>query len=103
MYRVIYEPQAEEDLVEIVLYYTLQGGFSLAETIEQRLKTSIASLKSMPYRCPKSNLCADERHLSIHKLPYRAYFLVNKDKKEVYILRILHTSRDQKAQLLKNN
>ncbi len=96
MYTVIYEPEAENDLFEILLYYVEQGGFTLGETIERRIQAQISLLKTMPNRSIESQLAENVREFLIERLPCKAYILIDEDKKSVYVMRILHTSRQHK-------
>ena len=57
MYIVTYEPEAENDLFEIVFYYAEQGGFELAETINNRIRDHIKRLETMPFRRVFKILC----------------------------------------------
>lgn len=98
MYTVIYEPQAEDDLIEIVLYYIEQSGFVLGETIQKRLQAHIALLQTIPYRTIESPLAENVREFLIERLPYKAYFTIDESSKSVFILRILHTSRNHKKE-----
>jgi plasmid stabilization system protein ParE len=69
MYAVIYEPEAEKDLFEILLYYVEQGGFTLGETIERRIQAQISLLKTMPHRSIESQLAENVREFLIERLP----------------------------------
>jgi len=94
MYHVIYEPLAEDDLVEILVYYSEQNGFDFAESILERIKTHVDRLVFLPYRTLESPRVPDAREFMIEKLPYKAFIYVNEIDKTVHVLRILHTSRN---------
>jgi len=94
MYRVIYEPLAENDLIEILTYYSEQSGFEFAESILERIKVHVDRLEFFPYRTLESPRVSDTREFLIEKLPYKAFVYVNEDNKTVYVLRIIHTSRN---------
>jgi plasmid stabilization system protein ParE len=94
MYRVIYEPLAENDLIEILTYYSEQSGFEFAESILERIKAHVDRLEFLPHRTLVSPRVSDAREFLIEKLPYKAFIYVNEDNKTVYVLRIIHTSRN---------
>jgi len=94
MYKVIYEPLAEDDLVEILVYYAEQSGFEFGESILERIKAHVDRLEFFPYRTLESPRVPESREFIIEKLPYKAFIYVNEDAKTVYVLRILHTSRN---------
>lgn len=94
MYSVIYQPQAENDLIDILVYYTEQGGYTLGETIFDRIKTHIDRLDRFPYRTTESETIADAREFLIEKLPYKAYILIEEEAKTVRVVRILHTAKN---------
>lgn len=93
MYQVSYTPQAENDLFEIVLYYSEQGGLSLGESIANRIKGHIDTLENFPYRTTQSQVVHEARELYFQKLPYKAFVFIDEMAKKVHILRILHTSK----------
>lgn len=93
MYTVFYEPEAESDLIEIVLYYAEQGGFELAERMNDRIRTHIKRLETMPFRATESVTVPNSREFLIEQLPYKAFFRVDEVGKKVLILNIVHTSR----------
>ncbi len=93
MYRIIYEPEAENDLIEILSYYAETGGMSLADAINQRMRRHIDRLKAMPQRIADSQIVPDAKGFLIEKLPYWAYFVIDDARQEVLILNIIHTRR----------
>lgn len=93
MYTVIYEPEAENDLFEIVFYYVEQGGFDLAESINNRIHNHIKRLEIMPLRTVESELLPNTRELLIEKLPYKAFFKIDEQNKKIFVVNIIHTSR----------
>jgi plasmid stabilization system protein ParE len=93
MYIVTYEPEAENDLFEIVFYYAEQGGFELAETINNRIRDHIKRLETMPFRATESVTVPNSREFLIERLPYKAFYRVDETSKKVLVLNIVHTSR----------
>lgn len=51
MYQILFEPQATDDLIDILSYYVEQAGDTLVTSILQRLQSQIDSLQTMPQRC----------------------------------------------------
>ena len=99
MYTVIYEAEAIQDLQSILEYYAKEVSLAQAETMNEKITASIATLQEMPLRCPKTDFTThdDIRKMSLIGLPYLAYFLVNEDAHQVNVLRIVHGSRQQPA------
>ena len=93
MYTIIYGPDAENDLVEILTYYAEAGGIRLAETMNMRIKTQIERLKHMPQRIADSQLVPGVKGFLIEKLPYWAYFVIDEEHMTVFILNVVHTRR----------
>jgi plasmid stabilization system protein ParE len=93
MYTIFYELEAENDLFEIVFYYAEQGGFELAERMNDRIRTHIKRLENMPFRATESVNVPNSREFLIEQLPYKAFFRVDEVGKKVLILNIVHTSR----------
>lgn len=94
MYEVIYEPLAEDDLLEILVYYSEQSGFEFGESILERIKAHVDRLEFLPYRAVESTRVPETREFLIDKLPYKAFIYVNEEEKTVHVLRIIHTSRN---------
>ncbi len=89
-YTVEYQPKAEDDLVDILLYYAEQCGYAFSEGVQQRIENHIDLLEHFPYRTIENPNIPKTRILVIDKLPYKAYFMIDEDKQEVRILRIIH-------------
>lgn len=83
--------------MQILNYYTLEGGLALAEKIKNRLKNQLDKLALSPESYPISPLEPRLRQMVVQKLPFKVYFLVDKSQKTVHIFGILHTSRDHQA------
>lgn len=94
MYQILFEPQATEDLIEILAYYFEQVGSELADDILLRLQSQIDSLQTMPQRCQNYPRLPKLKQFVIQNLPYKVYFLIDETAKNVQIVRILHTSRN---------
>lgn len=97
MYKIIFEKYAQEDFLDIVSYYTLQGGFLLADKVKNQIKSHIDTLKFSPNMYMNSTIEPRLKQIVVKKYPYKIYFLVNEEQKVVHILGILHTSRDHKS------
>ncbi len=103
-YRVVIEPLAEDDIVrntEYVAYEKKSPG--AAGSLLKGLRKEIASLAINPQR---HMLDEDEdlAKLEVRKHYYKNYkifYLIDEEKKVVYILRVLHMLVDSKALLLR--
>ena len=93
MYEIIYEPEAEFALLEIVLFYVEKSGLDFGESINNRICEYIKRLEKMPFRSHESSLVPQTREFLIEKLPYKAFLKVDEENKKVFILNIIHTSR----------
>ena len=92
-YDVSYLPQAEQDLVEILAYGIENWGEELAESMYLKITEQLETLYFSPNRTKKRGSLGT-REMLISDSPYRAIIQVNDKKKQVFILRILHTSRN---------
>lgn len=92
-YTIIYEPTAENDLLEIVNYYADVGGLPLAISIHERIQNHLGKLSYYPYRAVASTRFPHAREFVIEKLPFKALIVVNEEEKTVYIISIFHTSK----------
>lgn len=93
MYQIVYQAEAENDLLDILTYYYTQGGWDLAVQIEQRIKQHIDKLATFPYRTRESEHFPNTREYIIEKLPYKAFLRVYEDDKTVVIFNIVHFAR----------
>ncbi|XXQ68605.1 type II toxin-antitoxin system RelE/ParE family toxin [Neisseriaceae bacterium B1] len=93
MYAIIYSENAQDDLTEIMTYYWQQGGWELAQNMEQRITADIHVLAYNPNIAKQSQLVAGFRERIIYQLPYRALFLVDETAQEIVIAAIVYTSR----------
>ncbi len=85
-YKIILEPRANQDLLNIISYITKKDSRHKANDFARELKESIISLSEMPMRCRKSFYLerGNTRDL-IHK-GYTIVFQVREDR--VHILTI---------------
>lgn len=97
MYKIIFEKYAQEDFVDILSYYTLQGGFALAEKVKNQIKSHIENLRLSPNMYMDSTIEPRLKQIVVRKYPYKIYFRVDEENKQVHIFGILHTSRDHQA------
>lgn len=94
MYTVVYEPTAEEDLLEILRYYDKQGGRALAKIIYRKIINATDKLAVFPESRPTSeDYYPNSRVLVIQTLPYKAFFFIRENNKTVSVISIIHTAR----------
>ena len=72
-YKVIVEPEAIQDLLDIKRYISSQDTLSKAHKFISELKSNIKTLDQMPERCRKSYY-SDE--INTHDLIYKKYTIV---------------------------
>ena len=92
-YDVSYLPQAEQDLIEILAYGIENWGENLAEKMYLKITEQLETLYFSPNRTKKKGSLGT-REMLISDSPYRAIIQIDEDAKRVFILRILHTSRN---------
>lgn len=92
-YDVSYLPQAEQDLIEILAYGIEKWGEKLAESMYLKITEQLETLYFSPNRTKKKGSLGT-REMLISDSPYRAIIQVDEEAKRVFILRILHTSRN---------
>ena len=92
-YDVSYLPQAEQDLIEILAYGIENWGEKLAESMYLKITEQLETLYFSPNRTKKKGSLGT-REMLISDSPYRAIIQIDEEAKRVFILRILHTSRN---------
>ena len=92
-YEVSYLPQAEQDLIDILAYGIENWGEQLAESMYLKITDQLETLYFSPNRTKKKGSLGT-REMLISDSPYRAIIQIDEETKRVFILRILHTSRN---------
>ena len=92
-YDVSYLPQAEQDLIEILAYGIEKWGEKLAESMYLKITEQLETLYFSPNRTKKKGSLGT-REMLISDSPYRAIIQIDEEVKRVFILRILHSSRN---------
>ena len=92
-YDVSYLPQAEQDLIEILAYGIENWGEKLAESMYLKITDQLETLYFSPNRTKRKGSLGT-REMLISDSPYRAIIQIDEEAKRVFILRILHTSRN---------
>ena len=72
-YSIIVEPEAQEDLESIFQFISLNDTAAKAENFLQELKTQIATLYNLPFRCRKSYYT---EAMDTYDLIYKGYTIV---------------------------
>lgn len=86
VYKIIVEPEAIQDLIDIKTYITREDSDTKAQQFLSELQAKIKTLDAMPNRCRKS-LYTDVQ--DTHDLIYKKYTIVYKINNDiVYILSI---------------
>lgn len=92
-YEVSYLPQAEQDLIEILAYGIETWGENLAEGMYLKITDQLETLYFFPKRTKRKGSLGT-REMLISDSPYRAIIQIDEEAQRVFILRILHTSRN---------
>lgn len=83
---------ALQSLEEIIIWYEVEAGRSVADSIEGRIFTQVEKMDVFPTSVPVSEIFPDTRRVVIKNLPYVAFIRpMGADVWEV--VDIVHTSR----------
>lgn len=83
---------ALQSLEEIIIWYEVEAGRNVADSIEGRIFTQIGKMEIFPMSVPVSDIFPDTRRVVIKNLPYVAFIRpIAVDMWE--IVDIVHTSR----------
>ena len=97
-YNVRIMDRAEQDLSEIVTYFTDKlCNPKVAESLLEEFLEEKMNIADNPYMYPLSNdlvLQSKGYHRFLFKKNYIALYLINDDEKEVSIMRIFYAKRD---------
>ena len=92
-YKVTMLPNALLDVEEIVKWYEDQQQ-GLGHKFELIFDETLEKLKLNPYLSTK--ILNEVRRILMKKFPYRIFYVVNENKKEVVIHTVIYTGRDPK-------
>jgi plasmid stabilization system protein ParE len=83
---------ALQSLEEIIIWYELEAGRYVADSIERRIFTQIEKMETFPMSVPISEIFPDARRVVIKNLPYVAFIrpIANGTWE---VIDIVHTSR----------
>jgi plasmid stabilization system protein ParE len=97
LYKVIIDSRAEEDMYEIFDYiFDVLKSPIAAKNLFTEIKDQMSSLSIQPERCTFVS-DAQFRYRGIHKLfvkNYIIFFVIDYDKDEVHVIRILYNRRN---------
>ena len=97
-YNVRIMEKAEQDLSEIVTYFTDKlYNLKAAESLLEEFLKEKMNIADNPYMYPLSNdlvLQSKGYHRFLFKKNYIALYLIDDNEKEVYIMRIFYAKRD---------
>ena len=96
IYQIVYTNEAEQDLVEMLIYGIQEWGEMQAESFYLDITRKIETLTTHPNRVREKYLTNGRkvRDFIVVGTPYRAPFLIDQYKKQVIILRVLRTQRN---------
>ncbi len=87
---VLWSSSAEEDLENILVYYSEQVSAALSESIYTRIRTQVARLKTFPNRTRPGRVDGTREYV-IERLPL--VVVVSVDGDTVHVLSVIHTAR----------
>lgn len=106
IFEVKYTKQALEDLNSIFIYISNNlDAPTYAEQIVNRIEAAIDTLQTFPerYKLVESEPARSEGYRQIIIDNYISFYITNKNKNTVEIVRILHCRRDTKLKGKKNH
>ena len=83
---------ALESLEEIIIWYELEAGRQVADSVQNRIWKQVEKIDGFPMSIPASDLFLGARKLVISNLPYVA-FIRQLDGEVWEVIDIVHTSR----------
>jgi len=83
---------ALESLEEIIIWYELEAGRQVADSVQNRIWQQVEKIDAFPMSIPVSELFLGTRKLVISNLPYVA-FIRQRDGAVWEVVDIVHTSR----------
>ena len=83
---------ALESLEEIIIWYELEAGRQVADSVQNRIWQQVEKIDAFPMSIPVSDLFPGARKLVISNLPYVA-FIRQLDGAVWEVVDIVHTSR----------
>ena len=83
---------ALESLEEIIIWYELEAGRQVADSVQNRIWQQVEKIDALPLSIPVSDLFLGTRKLVISNLPYVA-FIRQLDGAVWEVVDIVHTSR----------
>lgn len=97
-YRVVYEPLAQEALIEAVDYLTEKSGQELAEHWLAAMLDAIDGLETFPRAFPAWTRRGD--HIVYTKLvqAYRVFYVIDDASRKVHVIDVVHTARETKLE-----
>jgi len=100
-HKIIFKPQAKEDIDEIFDYLAQEGGLDIAIRFETGVIDTTKTLAKFP-EMGVQRLYGNDAELELRMLPitdiqtYLLFYTPNKT--EIIVLRVIHGSRDMKNQ-----
>ena len=83
---------ALESLEEIIIWYELEAGRQVADSVQNRIWQQVEKIDRFPLSIPASDLFPGTRKLVISNLPYVA-FIRQLDGEVWEVVDVVHTSR----------
>ena len=93
-YKPILRSSFEDDLAQITDYLIDNASSKVAEQLMQAIDSQIALISSHPELYPIFEFEPSFRKMPIHNWRYVAFYSIDKQKHQVILTHIYHTSRD---------
>ena len=84
----------ENELAEIVDYLAENVSFKVSLQLSEDIKSQLNIISMLPYMYPAYIHVPRFRKMLIHNWQYVVFYTVNKQKRQVTLAHIFHTSRD---------
>lgn len=94
-YKVVFRREARDEAVEAAAYLLEHAGPVVAERWYQALASALASLSSMPRRCPLAREHEAFPGIELRQLNFMSHRLIfTIRKREVHVLHIRHVAQE---------
>jgi plasmid stabilization system protein ParE len=93
-YEITVRGSYESELSEIIEYLTENASYKVALQLMEDIDSQLDIITTLPYLYPAYIHVPRFRKMSIHNWQYVVFYTVNKQKRQITLAHIYHTSRD---------
>ena len=93
-YEITTRDTYENELISIVDYLTENVSYKVAFQLAEDIRSQLATITTHPQIYPVYPHAPRFRKMPIHNWQYVAFYSINKQKRQIILTHIFHTSRD---------